>query len=103
MHKQTKATAIPKRVKMVVGERDNWSCIICHRPGLPEAHYIRRSKGGLGIEQNVVTLCRECHHLYDNGNKRKEYGDIIGRYLKQQYPYCRDEDRVYDRWNYDSD
>lgn len=103
MHSQTKATAIPKSVKMVVGERDNWSCIICHRPGLPEAHYIRRSQGGLGIEQNVVTLCRECHDRFDNGDKRFEYGQKIRAYLDEQYPYFDNKDRYYDRWKYESD
>ena len=27
----------------------------------------QEQKGGLGIEQNVVTLCIQCHHDYDNG------------------------------------
>lgn len=103
MHRQTKATKIPMSVKLEVGRRDNWSCIICQRPGLPEAHYIRRSQGGLGIEQNIVTLCRECHERFDNGDKREEYGDIIGRYLKQHYPYFPDEGRYYDKWSYESD
>ena len=98
MHEQTKRTAISKSVKLAVGERDNWSCIICHRQGLPEAHYIRRSQGGLGIEQNVVTLCRNCHERYDNGDKRLDYGERIRTYLKQCYPDYKDEDRVYDRW-----
>ena len=48
-------------------------------------HYIRRSQGGLGIEENVVTLCPECHHDFDNGDKRKEYGEIIKNYLQGEY------------------
>ena len=98
MHKQTKATKIPNEVKMTVGKRDNWSCIICHRPGLPEAHYIRRSQGGLGIEQNIVTLCRICHERYDNGDKRVEYGQRIREYLDKWYPYFDNKDRYYDKW-----
>lgn len=98
MKEQTKRTAIPKKVKMAVGARDNWSCIICHRAGLPEAHYLRRSQGGLGIEQNVVTLCRECHEAFDNGAKRKEYGERIKAYLDRHYPDFCDADRKYDRW-----
>ena len=34
---------------------------------MPNAHYIARSHGGLGIEENIVTLCMKCHNNYDNG------------------------------------
>jgi len=52
----------------------------------------------LGIEQNVVTLTLEEHHDYDNGGRRKEYGEIIKAYLDQQYPGFPDEERIYNRW-----
>ena len=58
MHKMTKATSIPKSVKEAVYERDGGRCILCGRNnGEPVAHVIRRSQGGKGIEQNIVTLC----------------------------------------------
>ena len=97
--RRTKATSIPKKVREAVGERDSYTCIICGRAGIPNAHYIRRSQGGLGIEQNIVTLCYECHHRFDNGDKRQEYSDIIKAYLEKCYPGFGDEERVYDRWN----
>lgn len=57
MHKMTKATSIPKSVKEAVYERDDGRCILCGRNnGDPVAHVIRRSQGGRGIEQNIVTL-----------------------------------------------
>ena len=40
--------------------------------GEPNMHYISRAQGGLGIEENVVTGCQECHHEYDNGAKREQ-------------------------------
>ena len=100
MHKQTKATQIPERVKRKVYARDGGRCIVCGEPGLPNAHYIRRSQGGLGIEENIVTLCMKCHHDFDNGFHRKEIGDWISEYLERWYPDFPDEDRVYDKYRW---
>lgn len=100
MTKQTKAKGIPREVKRIVGERDDYTCIICGRPGIPNAHYIRRSQGGLGIEQNIVCLCPECHDRFDNGDKREEFGRIIKCYLKEKYPYCEDKDRIYKKYDW---
>ena len=98
--KRSKATDIPRKVKEKVWERDNGRCIICHSPyAMPNAHYIRRSQGGLGIEQNVVTLCLNCHNRFDNGDKRKEFGDIIREYLKTQYPGWDEKTLVYRKWS----
>lgn len=100
--KRAKACAISREVKKRVAERDSidgWPCcIICGSPqGLPEAHYIPRSKGGLGIEQNIVTLCRNCHRLYDQGTaeQRETIGDMIRGYLKSQYINWNEENLVY--------
>lgn len=49
---RTKATEIPKKVKEKVEARDNHRCIICgSKYASGNSHYIRRSKGGLGIEK----------------------------------------------------
>lgn len=56
MNERTKACAISAATKDAVFKRDRGQCVLCGKPGLPEAHYIPRSKGGLGIEQNIVTL-----------------------------------------------
>ena len=66
-HRRTKATDISPKVKAIVWERDNKCCIICGKLGSPNSHYISRAKGGLGIEQNIVTMCIHCHNAYDNG------------------------------------
>lgn len=80
MHKQTKATSIPKSVKEAVYERDGGRCILCGRNnGEPVAHVIRRSQGGRGIEQNIVTLCPSCHRAFDEGPQRTAlYACIVG-------------------------
>ena len=64
--KRTKALSITPKVKKTVYERDGGRCVLCGSPhGLPEAHYIPRSRGGLGIPENIVTLCRNCHRELD--------------------------------------
>lgn len=98
MHKRTKALAIPAKVKERVFERDEGRCVICGKLGNPEAHYIARSQSGLGIEQNIVTLCRDCHRDYDNSYKRSFYRKIIKEHLDTHYPNFSDEDRVYKKW-----
>ena len=98
MSKRSKACDISPKVRRVVYERDGGCSVISGRPGIPNAHYIPRSAGGLGIEQNIVTLTLEEHHGYDNGNKRKEYKAKIKAYLDEQYPGFPDEKRIYDRW-----
>lgn len=99
MHKETKATEISLKVKYKVWDRDSHCCIICGSPNAaPNAHYIRRSQGGKGIEENVVTLCQRCHYDFDNGSKRKEYGMIIKDYLDMYYPGFPDEKRRYHKY-----
>lgn len=84
--KRARACDIKLKTKNVVWERDGECCIICGSPqAMPNAHYIPRSRGGLGIEENVVTLCQQCHHDFDNGDKQEEYKVVIGDYLKNQY------------------
>lgn len=99
-HKETKATAIPPEVKRKVHARDRGRCIVCGDPGLPNAHYIRRSRGGLGIEENIVTLCPKCHHDYDNGFKREPIRAWIEEYLDKWYPDYPDEKRVYSKYDW---
>ena len=72
MNKRTRAVSIPTKVKRQVEERDHGLCIFCGRPGKGEAHFISRAQGGLGIEENLITACRECHDRMDNSTDRKE-------------------------------
>lgn len=99
MHKRTKALAIPKKVKEAVYERDGGRCILCQKSGDPVAHYISRAQGGLGIEQNIVTLCNDCHRAYD-GNQRLFLRDCIREYLEIKYPDFTDEMRIYRKYTF---
>ena len=46
---------------------------------------LRGHSGGLGIEENTVTLCPECHYQEDFGQDTKLYEDYIENYLKGIY------------------
>lgn len=97
--KRAKATDIPQKVKQAVWERDNHCCIICgnNYNVMPNAHFIPRSKGGLGIEENIFTACtrltkNDCHYKFD------EYGigkKKVEKYLKEKYPNWNKNNLVY--------
>lgn len=96
--KRAKACAIPKTVKERVWERDLHRCVYCNSVyAFPEAHVVPRSRGGLGIEQNIVTLCRLCHEAYDHGtaSMRQEIGSYLRNYLKIFYPGWDENDMKY--------
>ena len=80
-----KACEISKQVRMTVAIRDNGKCIFCGRPGISNAHLVKRSQGGLGIEENIFTACPECHYEEDFGKNSKEYEEKAERYLKSKY------------------
>ena len=95
--KRTRALAISPKVKAEVYARDRERCIFCGRAGLPEGHYISRSRGGLGIPENIVTVCRECHRRMDQSSARAEMLKEAKRYLDIFYPNLSDDNRIYRR------
>ena len=95
MNKRTKATSIPHKVKQAVAIRDGGRCIFCGRPGYPEAHYISRARGGLGIPENIITVCRDCHRRMDASTERERYLNRAAAYLNILYPGFPDEKRKY--------
>ncbi len=96
MHKRTKALAISKAVKDTVWARDGQQCIICgSHKAEPNAHYISRAHGGLGVEENIVTLCANCHRRYDQTSMRVPLRRVISNYLQTCYPNWREENLIY--------
>lgn len=84
--KRAKACDITPKVKKIVFQRDGFCCIMCGSPyARPNAHYISRAKGGLGVPENVVTLCVDCHNKTDQSTERKECLEFIENYLKSKY------------------
>ena len=99
--KRAKACDISKRVKDIVWERDGHRCIICGSyQAMPNSHYIRRSQGGLGIEENIVTMCQRCHRMYDQGPERKLIATYTERYLRRNYPDWNPEKLIYKKGEY---
>ena len=95
MKDRTLALSIPPGVKKAVAARDSCDghpcCVLCGRPAptanplaFSNAHYISRAQGGLGIEENILTLCWECHKAYD-GIDRNTLRPILRLYLRASY------------------
>lgn len=85
--KRAKSCDIGPAVKDAVWERDNQCCILCgNHEAMPNAHYISRAQGGLGVPENIVTLCIACHTAYDHTDQRKAYRERIRAYLQFIYP-----------------
>lgn len=99
--KRTKALEITKAVKIKVWERDNHCCIFCGRYvewNLANSHYIKRSHGGLGIEENIMTNCVECHGRFDDSKYREIMKPIAERYLKSKYSDWSEENLIYKKY-----
>lgn len=96
MRKRTKGLRITPSVKDAVFARDGRRCVLCYSwMGSPCAHYISRAQGGLGIEENIVTLCPECHRAYDQSTDRAEIREELRRYLKSKYKDWDESKLVY--------
>lgn len=86
--RRTKALEISKETKKKVWERDNHRCIFCGKAvpiELANSHFVKRSHGGLGIPQNIMTNCFECHKLFDDSIKRSEMLVYAENYLRSKY------------------
>lgn len=80
-------------------ERDNYACVLCLMLGkhpnrkdhniLECHHYINKSHLGMGIEQNLVMLCKQ-HHLTET-----KYRNEIKKYLMSKYDNWNEEDLVF--------
>lgn len=106
MKKRTQALAIPPEVKREVAQRDSvdgWPCCIyCGRPAPTDnptafscAHYISRAQGGLGIPENILTLCPDCHREYDATDRRNELRRLFRYYLERYYAVWSEEMLTY--------
>lgn len=97
--KRALALAISPETKEKVWSRDGGRCVFCGTRFwvAPEAHFIPRSKGGLGIEQNILTLCRRCHDRFDNGKQydREVMREYFEDYLEDHYPDWDESKLIY--------
>lgn len=99
MHRETKATAIPLEVKKAVFSRDRRRCVLCGSfAGGPHCHYIRRSQGGLGIEENIWTGCDSCHTAFDSEPTDGPLHQEVEVYLSKMYPGWGKSKLVYHKY-----
>ena len=103
MRKDTKARDFSRKAKEQIAERDSideWPCCVWCGAAAPaplawsNAHFISRAQGGLGIPENGLTLCPECHRRYDQTTARSEMREFFREYLQEQYPEW-DEEKLY--------
>lgn len=96
MRKDTRARDFSQKVKKRIAKRDSfdgWPCCVnCGQPAPSEnplafsnAHFIGRAQGGLGIEENGLTLCPDCHRRYDQTTDREELRSYFREYLMDHY------------------
>ena len=96
-----KACEISKIVKQRVYKRDNERCIFCGvhvNETKACCHFIPRSLGGLGIEENIFTACDNCHREQDNGLNTKVYDKEAEKYLKKLYKDWNIEKLIYKKY-----
>jgi len=96
MNNRTKQTDIDAKSRAAVHERDGYQCVYCGRIDkmIELAHYIGRAQGGLGIPQNLISLCVDCHRDYD-GVGRRDMRDYLENYLRAAYQDWDENDLVY--------
>lgn len=106
---RTKAVSITKEVKERVWQRQNGRSLFA--PYLPITieecccHYLSRSAGGLGIEENIFGCVqrsyRNEHMMYDGQIKpltnltRDEMKQVVRNHLIFNYPNWKEEDLLY--------
>lgn len=87
-------THISQEVRDRVYERDSWEdcpcCVYCGKPrGIEVHHFIERSRGGKGIEENLVCLCKQCHTKIHQGDT--DLQNFIRAYLSDNYEGWNEE------------
>ena len=103
-HSMTKACEISAATRAKVAERDGYCCIICGSSNAePNSHYIKKGQGGLGIAENVGTMCIHCHHEYDNGKNPEPIKRKFRTYLQACYPDWDESKLYYNKWGWCDD
>ena len=106
MRKDTKARDFSRKAKEQISERDRidgWPCCVFCGLAAPaplawsNAHFISRGQGGLGVPENGLTLCPECHGRYDQTTARPEMREFFREYLQEQDPEWNEEKLIYRR------
>ena len=98
-----KFTDIRPDVRTTVMQRDSIDghpcCIYCGSPRYLEiAHYVPRSRGGMGVPENLAVLCTKCHRALDNGSDislARDIKEVFRFWLAFNYPNWNEEGVTY--------
>lgn len=88
-----------------VYRRDGWRCALCDSTRYIQVHHIvPRGKGGPGTEQNLITLCADCHALAHGTDLRgfgaspEDVQQAIIEYIADRYA---EEGIIWNPWTKD--
>ena len=60
---------------------------------------LKEVNGGMGIPENIVTHCPDCHYQFDFGQNSEWYKQKTKEYLQNYYGETwKEEDLVYKKW-----
>lgn len=97
---RTRKCNITQKVRKIVNERDGFSCVFCGSSyGVQLCHVVPRSKGGLGIPENLVCGCAACHGRMDQSVDRADMLAQADDYLRSIYPEFDQVRKIYQKWN----
>lgn len=100
MSERTKLCNISAKVRKQVKERDCECCIFCGSTySVQICHIVPRSRGGLGIPQNLVCGCIACHAKMDQSIHREEMLEQATEYLRSVYPDFDKIEKIYKKWS----
>ena len=97
-------TEYPPKVREAIKRRDG-GCVFCRMLGnsgfeaTQIAHYIPRSRGGIGCEWNGIYICAPHHQELDNGMNSGAMRKIYARYMATQYEDWNPDELIYSKWS----
>ena len=114
MQKRTRKLQFSAGERKKIIARDNGKCIFCENGYFTKCgsdfllsiketmHFVPRSAGGVGVEQNGAIGCKYHHEMLDNGSsgRRREMLDFFEKYLRGKYPGWNREALIYKKYNF---
>lgn len=77
-------------------DRRHVSCadrLECRTPILSDDH-----RAAMGVVENIVTLCPNCHRELDEGKNHEMLMSVVVEYIKGFYPDWTPESVTYRKW-----
>ena len=102
--KRSKACDISNKVREQVLSRDARRCIICGSTyNLELAHvFLSRAHLGLGVKENLATLCKKHHMTLDSGKKQEQHNIrlAVESYMRSKHGDIDIKSLKYNKWSW---